>query len=68
MFKTIIWATDGSRAAELALPYAKGLAKAAAPGSLSYMSTSSRLARAVDTRSMWMSRRPRPQSRSRSKG
>jgi nucleotide-binding universal stress UspA family protein len=29
MFKTIIWATDGSSAAELALPYAKGLAKAA---------------------------------------
>jgi hypothetical protein len=28
MFKTIIWATDGSRAAEQALPYAKGLAMA----------------------------------------
>jgi nucleotide-binding universal stress UspA family protein len=28
MFKTIIWATDGSTAAEQALPYAKGLAQA----------------------------------------
>lgn len=28
MFKTIIWATDGSRAAEQSLPYAKGLAMA----------------------------------------
>ena len=28
MFKAIIWATDGSKAAEQALPYAKGLAKA----------------------------------------
>jgi nucleotide-binding universal stress UspA family protein len=28
MFKVIIWATDGSTAAEQALPYAKGLAKA----------------------------------------
>jgi nucleotide-binding universal stress UspA family protein len=28
MFKTIIWATDGSSAAEQALPYAKGLAMA----------------------------------------
>ena len=29
MFKTIIWATDGSSAAELALPYAKSLAESA---------------------------------------
>jgi nucleotide-binding universal stress UspA family protein len=28
MFKVIIWATDGSSAAEQALPYAKGLAQA----------------------------------------
>ena len=28
MFKAIIWATDGSSAAEQALPYAKGLAQA----------------------------------------
>jgi nucleotide-binding universal stress UspA family protein len=28
MFKVIIWATDGSSAAERALPYAKGLAQA----------------------------------------
>ena len=27
MFKTIIWATDGSEAADAALPYAKGLAE-----------------------------------------
>jgi nucleotide-binding universal stress UspA family protein len=27
VFKTIIWATDGSKAAEQALPYAKALAK-----------------------------------------
>jgi nucleotide-binding universal stress UspA family protein len=29
MFKTIIWATDGSEAADRALPYAKGLAEGA---------------------------------------
>ena len=28
MFKVIIWATDGSSAAEQALPYARGLARA----------------------------------------
>jgi nucleotide-binding universal stress UspA family protein len=28
MFKTIVWATDGSRRAERALPYAKTLAQA----------------------------------------
>ena len=28
MFKVIIWATDGSSAAEQALPYAKSLARA----------------------------------------
>ena len=28
MFKVIVWATDGSSAAEQALPYAKGLAQA----------------------------------------
>lgn len=28
MFKVIVWATDGSRGAEQALPYAKGLVKA----------------------------------------
>jgi nucleotide-binding universal stress UspA family protein len=27
MFKTIIWATDGSEAADAALPFAKGLAE-----------------------------------------
>jgi nucleotide-binding universal stress UspA family protein len=27
MFKTIVWATDGSEAADAALPFAKGLAE-----------------------------------------
>jgi hypothetical protein len=33
MFKVIIWATDGSKAAAKALPYAKGLAQLTVPSS-----------------------------------
>ena len=34
MFKTIVWATDGSDAADAALPYAKGLAEGEGHGKM----------------------------------